>query len=120
MQQFTSAQLCPHPQSGGTPFFDIHIRLADGEHLVHGELSFADDEARHQFRQGSDGQHSLLILAEQDFLGILIDDQGNTGLQCQFIMGSMQAGQQAKKKAWTTHARNVALGHIGRLEILRL
>ena len=43
-----------------------------------------------------DGQHGMVILAEQDFMGFLVHHEGHAGLEIEGILRTMQAGDLAK------------------------
>ena len=83
MQQFAATQYRANPQAGGTSLFGVDICLRDGDHLVHRQTGFTDDQTRHQFGQRCNRQDGLVVLAVQDLARILINHQGDAGFQGQ-------------------------------------
>ncbi len=78
------------------PFSVSTSSWRDGDELIHRKRGLADDQARHELGQRSDGQHGVVVLAEQHFARVLVDDQRHAGLQVQRIFVCVQAGQLAE------------------------
>ncbi|MPM93935.1 hypothetical protein SDC9_141077 [bioreactor metagenome] len=90
MQQFATAERRAHRQARAAEFFGVHIILRDGDGLVHVQMRFGNQQTRHELGQRSNRQHRAFVLAEQHFLGVLVDHQCHTGLQRQRILHIMQ------------------------------
>jgi hypothetical protein len=85
------------------PFFGVDVVLADGDLLVERELGFGHDQGRHQLGQRSDREHRLRVLAEQHLVGVLVEDQGDAGLELQRVGCGMQARQLAERRTRGCH-----------------
>ena len=108
MQQLATAQFGAYAQTGGAAFFGVHIRLGDRDDFIHGQLGFADQYTRHELGDGGDRQHRRFIFAEQDFIGVLVDDQRHAGLQIQLVLHTVQSRQLPIRRPGGCHSDHFA------------
>ena len=67
--------------------------------LVERLLRLGDDQRGHQLGERGDRQDGLRVLAEQDFVGVLIEDQRDAGLQVERIVGARAGRTSARTTA---------------------
>jgi hypothetical protein len=61
-------------------------------------MRFGDDDGGHQLGERGDRQNGLGVLAEQDFVRVLIHDQGDARLQLERIGGLVQSDQLTERR----------------------
>ena len=119
VQHLAPRQRGAHAQARATALFCIDVVLGDGQRLVHGQMRLGNQEPRHELGQRSDRQNRLVILAEQHFMRILVNHQGDAGLERKRVADLVQSGQLAKRLPLRRHIRRThrgfgAAGHLAR------
>ena len=116
VQHFGTGERGAHGQARTAALFGIHIILRDGDGFIHGQMGLGNQQTRHQLGQRGDGQHGMVVLAEQHFVGVLVHDQGHAALEIKRIGHCMQPGHLPERQAWlvgngTNGAGSAAGGH---------
>ena len=99
VQHFLAAQLRADLQARAAALFGVDVVVGDRDRLVERQARFGDDDGGHQLGERGDRQDRLRVLAEQDLVGVLVEDQGDARLQLERIGGLMQADQLAERRA---------------------
>ncbi|EKD98017.1 MAG: hypothetical protein ACD_23C00624G0001 [uncultured bacterium] len=80
MQHLATGQGSAYAQARAAALFRIHVILGNGHKLIHGQTGLGDDEARHELGQRCNGQHRMVVLADQNLIRVLVDHEGHAGL----------------------------------------
>jgi hypothetical protein len=96
VQQFAARQRGADRQARTAALFGVDVVLGDGDELFVRQMGFADQQAGHQLGERGDGQHGMVVLAEQHFVRVLVDDQRDARLQVEHVVGAVQAGHLAE------------------------
>ena len=68
----------------------VDIIFGHHQHFVQRQQRFCDHQCSHQLRDRGYRQHRAGVLAEQHFVGVLVDDQRNARLQRQLVANGVQ------------------------------
>jgi hypothetical protein len=116
VQQFAARQRGADRQARAAALFGVDVVLGDGDQLFVRQMGLADEQAGHELGERSNGQHGVVVLAEQHFVRVLVDDQRDARLQVEHVFGAMQAGHLAEglaRRGFDANHRAALHGHHG-------
>ena len=98
VQHVLAAQLGADAQARAAALLGVDVLVGDRDDLVERLLRLGDDHRRHELGERGDRQDGLGVLAEQDLVGVLVEDQGDARLQLERIGRLVQADHLAERR----------------------
>jgi len=113
VHQLATAERGAHGQARTAALVGVHVVLRDGDHFLHVQVGVCHHQAGHELGQRGDRQHGRVVLAEQHFVGFLIDHQGHAGIEFERIVHRTQAQARAFGKTGRHGRAHHRLGGCG-------